>query len=95
MNPTRSQILSLSDAGHPPDAIAHSLALSPTTVYAVLREHRPARPRKVRARTSDLPYRIRGLRGCGIKPARIAVLLGCSRAYVYRILGEPIPPPPY
>ncbi len=94
-NPTRPTILELSDAGHHPAAIARALSISVGSVYAVLRVERPNRPRKPRPRTSDLPYRIRGLRSGGIKPGRIAELLDCSRTFVYRVLAAPLPPPPY
>lgn len=94
-SPTHPTILELSDAGHHPAAIAQRLGISTASVYTVLRAERPNRPRKPRPRTSDLPYRIRGLRSGGIKPGRIAVLLECSRTFVYRVLATPIPPPPY
>jgi hypothetical protein len=87
MTPTHQSILSLSDAGRTPAAIAAALPDVPlSTVYAVLRRHRPARKRAPRPRTSDLPRRIEGLASRGYKVARIAELLGCSRAYVYRYL---------
>lgn len=93
----RPTILELSDAGHHPDAISRTLGISTASVYTVLRAERPNRPRKPRPRTSDLPYRIRGLRSGGIKPGRIAELLRCSRTFVYRVLvtTESLPPPPY
>lgn len=96
-SPTRHSILELSDAGHHPAAIARALSISVGSIYTVLRAERPNRPRKPRPRTSDLPYRIRGLRSGGIKPGRIAVLLECSRTFVYRVLvtTESLPPPPY
>lgn len=95
-SPLHSQILALSDSGHHPDAIAAALPVSTSTVYNVLRAHRPARPRKPRPRTSDLPSKVRYLAGHGIKPARIAFLMECSRQYVSRVLAEPrLGPPPY
>ena len=90
-------ILDLSDAGHHPDAIAAALPVSASTVYNVLRAHRPKRKRKPRPRTSDLPGKVRYLAGRGIKPARIAFLMECSRQYVARVLATPtgLGPPPY
>lgn len=85
--PHHSDILSLNDAGHTPASVSRALSLSPSTVYAVLRQYRPDRARAPRPRTSDLPGRIVGLASRGHKPARIAVLLGVSRAYVYRHLA--------
>lgn len=87
MTHTCAQILTLSDAGKHPDEIAAALTLSPSTVYTVLRTQRPDRKRKPRAVTSELPCRIRWLAGRGHKPARIAVMLQVSRAYIYRVLA--------
>lgn len=82
-------ILSLSDSGEHPQAIALALTLPAGRVYAVLRQHRPKRTRKPRVCTSDVPEKVRGLRFvCGYEPPRIAALLDVSRAYVYRILAE-------
>lgn len=89
-------ILALSDAGHAPAAISRTLGVPISTVYSILRLHRPNRPRKPRLRTSDLPYKIHTLAARGITPPRIAVLMKCSRAYVYRVLrGREMGPPPY
>lgn len=84
MTDTRQAILSQSDAGHHPAAIADALSVSPSHVYSVLRAHRPDRARKARARVSDVPDRIAGFAGRGWKAASIAAELGISRAYVYR-----------
>lgn len=89
-------ILALSDAGHAPDAIASRLGVPISTVYSILRRHRPDRPRKMRRRTSDMPYKICALAARGIAPQRIAILMEVSRAYVYKVLrpsGEMGPPP--
>ena len=89
-------ILALSDAGHAPADIASRLDVPISTVYSILRRHRPDRPRKPRRRTSDLPYKIRTLASRGIAPQRIAVLMEVSRAYVYRVLRPGLMgPPPY
>lgn len=89
-NPTLATILTMSDAGHYPDAIAEATDVSLGYVHGVLREHRPNRARKPRERTSPLRVKILGLRASGITTKRIAELLAneCSRAYVYRVLSE-------
>ncbi len=87
---TLSQILELHDAGHYPDAISSALPVSLGYVHGVLRRERPGRTRKPRERNSPLRAKILGLRAAGISPGRVAELLvnECSRAYVYRVLGE-------
>lgn len=87
---TLSQILSLHDAGHYPDAIANALPVSLGYVHGVLRRERPGRTRKPRPRNSPLRAKILGLRAAGIEAGRIAELLAneCSRTYVYRVLSE-------
>ena len=87
MNQTPA-ILTLADAGVSPAAIALEVPCSLGHVYGVLREHRPARARAKRTRTSEVPAKVAGLHGQGIAPSRIAFLLGVSKAYVYRILQE-------
>jgi DNA invertase Pin-like site-specific DNA recombinase len=90
--PTRAEIVAFYDAlertSADPAVVARALGVSVGTVYAALRAERPERPRKARPRTSDLPYRIRGLAANGIKPGRIAELLEVSRTYTYRILSD-------
>ena len=88
MSDPHTIILKLYDAGQDIETIADSLAISTRQVYNVLQKHRPDRPRKPRACTSDIPRMIKGLAGQGVKPARIAVVLGVSRQYVYRHLPE-------
>lgn len=90
MTTTLSQILSLHDAGHYPDAIAGAASVSLGYVHGVLRRERPGRTRKPRPRNSPLRAKILGLRAAGILPGRVAELLAneCSRTYVYRVLGE-------
>lgn len=82
------RILTAADRNTPVADIAATVELTPGRVYAILRRERPRRKRKERRRTSDKPAMIRGMAGEGIKPARIALVLGVSRAYVYRILSE-------
>jgi len=82
------QFLALADAGATVPQLCAASGLKPTRVYALLREHRPGRPRKPRRRTSDVPMKIRGLVATGIKPTRVAFLLGITPAYVYKVLGE-------
>lgn len=92
MTATLSQILTLHDAGHYPDAIANALPVSLGYVHGVLRRERPDRTRKPRLRNSPLRAKILGLRAAGISPGRVAELLAneCSRTYVYRVLQESI-----
>lgn len=80
-------ILQRHDAGELVAAIATAESCSQGYVYGVLREHRPKRKRKPRKCTSDKPAQIRGL-AATMKPPRIAVVLGISEAYVYRVLSE-------
>lgn len=81
-------VLTRHDAGDSIEAIAEALSISTRQVYNVLAKHRPDRPRKPRACTSDMPRMIRGLADRGMKAARIAVVLGISRQYVYRHLPQ-------
>jgi hypothetical protein len=99
---THSTILSLSDAGHPPAAIASAIPTSLSTVYATLRAARPLRKRAPRERTSEKRRRVLAARDAGYRARDVAMLVGCSEAYVYRILAEQVvppsptvPPPPY
>lgn len=84
--PTLARVLELADSDKPVAEIAADVKLTQGRVYAVLREHRPDRKRSPRPCTSDLPAKIKILFAEKIKPARIAVLLDVSRAYVYRHL---------
>lgn len=84
------RVLDLSDAGSTPAAIASAIPAPLATVYAILRAHRPDRPRAPRTRTAVLPVKIRGLLDAGHKPARVAELVGCSRAYVYRVQSDAV-----
>lgn len=87
MTPLASDIVARSDAGEHPDQIAATLpGCTLGYVYTVLREYRPRRKRKPRRCTSDIPDKVRALDGAGIKQARIAFLLGITRAYVSKIL---------
>lgn len=83
-----AQILALCDAGQPPSAIAARLDLPLGPVYAILRQERPQRPRAARRRTSTIPAQVAALAAAGIGAARVASLLGISRAYVYRLLAR-------
>lgn len=87
MNSRVPAIVALADAGTPASAIAAALDITVGRVYAVLREQRPGRKRKSRRHTSVVPDQVRGLVSGGIKPARVAVLLSITPAYVYRIIG--------
>lgn len=83
-----AQILSLHDAGSDVATISRDIQRSTGYVYGVLRRERPNRTRKARTATSDTPRMVRGLAAQGIVVERIAVLCGCSKQYVYRILAE-------
>lgn len=72
------------DTGAKVAALAARHGLSASQVYRILREHRPDRPRSSRRRTSDKPAKIVALAASGASAARVAELLGVSRAYVYR-----------
>ncbi len=80
-------ILKRHDAGELVEAIAKAESCTPGYVYGILRRERPKRKRKPRASTSELVPKIRGMAQT-IKPARIAELIGCSRAYVHKVLSE-------
>jgi uncharacterized protein (DUF433 family) len=83
------QILALCDAGHTPAQIAAAVpSATLAQIYAILRAERPSRKRAPRRRTSAIPAQVVALDAAGVKVARIAGLLGCSRAYVHRILAE-------
>ena len=86
-NPTHTQILAFYDAVPDPAVVARALPCSLGTVYAVLRHYRPGRQRKARPVKSGKKVQILGLVARGHKVARVAELVGCSRAYCYRILA--------
>ena len=91
LDPT-PQILSFFDGGYTPPQIVAAMHLSAGKVYAVLRQHRPARARAPRTRTSVVPAQVLALHAEKIGAARIADLLQVSRAYVYAILkSQPEP----
>lgn len=83
-----ASILQRFDAGEKPSAIAVAEGCSLAGVYNVLRAARPARKRAPREKTGgDKTTLVLGLAAQGIKPARIAFLARCSRAYVYRLIS--------
>ena len=86
----KADILTRSDAGEHPAAIAAALSVTPGYIYGILRTERPRRPRKAREKKSELRRMIVGLRAAGIPPVRVAFLLqhSCTRAWVYKILSE-------
>jgi hypothetical protein len=101
MNPILSKILALADATPRQSVavIAAAVSRSPGHVYAVLRAHRPERPRKVHKTRSDKPHRIAVMHLANVHPDDIAERLGVSRTYVYRHLprdrsGAILPPCP-
>lgn len=82
-------LLAHHDAGATVADLVRESGMGQTRVYALLKAHRPDRKR-TRRRTSSVPAKVRGLVASGIKPARVAVLLGVSRAYVYACLKQGI-----
>ncbi len=90
VKPHMKKILALADVRPllSVEDIAARVNLGQGRIYALLRQHRPNRPRHPRRRTSELPAQVRGLTAKGIGPARIAALLGVTRQYVYKILAE-------
>lgn len=87
MTPLAVCVLAAFDQGETPVAIAARGTPLPQ-VYSILRQWRPGRPRAPRRRTSPLRARVLAFHAAGIGAARIAVLLSCSKARVYKILQE-------
>lgn len=84
-----SELLRLCDAGLFPADIAATTGASLSRVYTALRAHRPERARKPRPTTSSRPAQVRGMVNVAkMKPARVAAVLGVTRQYVYKCLGE-------
>lgn len=88
MTDVLNRILELNDAGKYAGEIAQACNVSAGYVYKVLREYRPDRPRKPRKLVSDIPVKVLALSAEKYRPAQIAALCGCSRAYVYCILAR-------
>lgn len=90
--PKSQAIIKRCDAGETPDVIADREGVSLRYVHKVLAEHRPDRARKPSGRRSKLRMLILLRRMEGAKPADVARELAerCSRAYVYRTMGEAI-----
>lgn len=88
MTPVAFRVLVSFDQGMTPVEIAATLGLPVGTVYAVLRQWRPNRLRAPRRRTSQKRALVMALHAAGFAASRIAVLLKCSRARVYKILQE-------
>lgn len=90
MTANLADILRAADACVPVAQIAADNDLSASRVYSLLREYRPERPRAPRPCTSDIPAKIRALATVvegetkSAKVERVATLVGCSKAYVYR-----------
>lgn len=87
-HPTIATVLRIADEGGTVDAMCEVSGLKSSRVYAVLRKHRPDRPRQPRRRVSRVPDKVRGLTAAGIAAPRVAFLLGITPAYVYAILGR-------
>jgi len=86
MSAALATVLRLADAGATVQAMCSQSGLKTGRVYAILRQHRPERPRQARRRTSDVPDKVRALHATGAKPSRIAFVLDVTPAYVYAIL---------
>lgn len=84
MKSLHQAILAAYDAGTLPRDLCATY--SKGVVYAVLRAHRPDRSRAPRRRTSVIPAQARALAKEGMTMARVAALLGVSRAYAHRLL---------
>lgn len=88
MMTSSEQILNLNDMGESVAEIAALLQKSPGYVYDVLRQHRPARPRKVHARGAR-HFKIADMYFLHKKTVReIAKELDISRSCVYRHLPK-------
>lgn len=85
---TLDTVLRLCDEGATVDAMREATGLKSSRVYAILRKHRPNRPRQPRRRTSDIPPKVLHLAASGISPRRVAFLLEITPQYVYQILNE-------
>lgn len=94
LSPTVRAILSRSDAGEYPDAIAAACKVSQRYVHQTLAEHRPERARKPHPKTSALRLLILLRKAEGKRGGEIAKELAgrCSRAYVYATMNEDAPP---
>lgn len=83
VKPFHATILAAFDAGTLPRDLCATYPKG--VVYSVLRQHRPDRTRAPRRKTSLLPSQARALAKEGMRPARVAGVLGISRAYAYRL----------
>lgn len=88
VNPLVSKILKRHDASESVAAIVAAESVSFGHVYSVLRQHRPARQRQPRTRTSEKRKLILGLLAGGIAPPRVAFLAECTPTYVYKLQCE-------
>jgi hypothetical protein len=88
MNPLVQSILARHDRGETVEQIRIAEGKGFGYVYSVLREHRPNRKRKPRARTSEKRKLIIGLLAAGIRAPRVAFLASCSPAYIYKLQDE-------
>lgn len=87
-HPHLTEILHAADAQVPVATIATRLAVSESTVYALLRTHRPARKRNSRRRTSAKRPMVLGLLAAGIPPVRVALLAQVTRAWVHALVKD-------
>lgn len=80
-----TEILHAADSQVPIASIATRLAVSESTIYSILRQHRPARTRNPRRRTSSKRPMVLGLLAAGIPPVRVALLAGVTRQWVWAL----------
>jgi hypothetical protein len=78
--------LTAADQGADVPTLCSAFDLGQTRAYELLREYRPDRPRKARRRTSAIPAKVLALHEIGTPAKRIALLLGVTPVYVWRIL---------
>jgi hypothetical protein len=88
MNPLVSKILKRHDHGDSVSTIATAEQVSFGHVYSTLRQHRPARPRQPRTRTSKKRKFILGLLAAKIAAPRVAFLASVTPAYVYALIKQ-------
>lgn len=89
MTTTREKIVARSDRGEHPAEIAAAVGVGLSRVYTILQKHRPDRERKPRVRNGQVRKDITfDLRVTKLSPAQIAAKRGCTRQYVYKLMGE-------
>lgn len=90
MKPDRlAQLLRAADQGERVADIATSLGVTAAAVYSQLKKHRQGRKRSPRVEGfNETRFKIMGLLERGHEPARVAKVVGVSRAYTLRVAKE-------